>query len=579
MKRNNVLDIYITEICNLNCEYCYFDIKKVESDWVNSNEFIERVSLLDYDNIRFLWWEPLLKFNEIKDIINSVKTRNNKIQFSVITNWILLNEEKLNYFKINSVSIAVSLHDEVLKKFRDENFVKLLLKYKDNIGFILLIKYTKEKLTTKIFILLSNMWFKNFSISPITSDEWNNLENLENEIKIIINYIYNNSHINISEASWIYLKNLNINKFCTREQVDKKWDNKLCNRFSSEDFLSKSTNISKIRKIFNEVNNCLNCEDRWFCVCPFWWYIDNFWNKIENNEIKIKNFHKLNKVFIKFYKEISNIRWNKNFLTKNIDEIRFNLINQCNLRCDYCYLKFDNEKLDLSVWKNIIDYYLEQEWNNKIISFFWWEPLLEFKLLQELVEYANIKSKFLNKSISFKIATNLILLNDMIIDFLLINNFELHISFNWKWDINDITRDNSTEILLSKIDLLKSKNFNFEKIVILNVIFPHTISYIWENLIYFELLWFKNINFEIYLWNKYIWTRTDINSLYNEFKKQKNLWILDKLNIINYISSLNKYTFLDISTSWKISENSLIFFNDNIDFSPKLELNNIFKNL
>ncbi|MDD3145126.1 MAG: radical SAM protein [Candidatus Gracilibacteria bacterium] len=579
MRRNNVLDIYITEVCNLNCEYCYVDIKKVESDGVNSNEFIEKVSLLDYDNIRFLGGEPLIKFNEIKDIINSVKSKNNKIQFSIITNGILLNEEKLNYFKLNSVSIAVSLHDEVLKKFRDENFLKILLKYKDNIGFILLIKYTKEKLTTKIFILLSNMGFKNFSISPITSDEWNNLENLENEIKIIINHIFNNSHINISEASWTYLKNLNIDKFCTREQVDKKGDNKLCNRFSSEDFLSKGTNISKIRKLFNEVNNCSNCEDRWFCVCPFGWYIDNFGNKIENNEIKIKNFHKLNKAFIKFYKEISNIRGNKNFLTKNIDEIRFNLTNQCNLRCDYCYLKFDNEKLDLSVGKNIIDYYLEQEGNNKIISFFGGEPLLEFKLLEELVEYANIKSKFLNKNISFKIATNLILLNDKIIDFLLINNFDLHISFNGKGNINDITRDNSTKILLSKIDLLKSKNFNFEKIVILNVIFPHTISYIGENLTYFELLGFKNINFEIYLGNKYIWTRTDINSLYDEFKKQKNLGILDKLNIINYISSLNKYTFLDISTSGKISENSLIFFNDNIDFSPKLELNNIFKNL
>ena len=576
MKRNNVLDIYITDVCNLNCEYCYVEVKKVEKDGINTVEFIEKVPLLNYDNIRFLWWEPLIKFKEIKEIITSVKNKNKEIKFSIITNWILLNEEKLNFLKLNSVSIAISLHDDVLKKFKDENFLKTLLLFKDIIWFILLIKYNKEKLATKIFTLLSNMWFTHFSISPITSDEWTYLHNLEDEIKSITNYIKNNTHINISESNWLYLKNLNNDKFCTREQVDRKWINRLCNRFNSDDFLSQEININKIKNLFNDVNNCSKCEDRWFCVCPFWWYIDNFWNKIEINKSKIKNFHKLNKIFIDFYKEISLIKWYKNFLS-SIDEIRFNLTNQCNLRCNYCYLKFNNDKLDISVWKNIIDYYLEQNWSNKIISFFWWEPLLEYLTLVKLVEYANLRSKELNKKLSFRIATNWLLLNEEIINFLMINNFDLHISFNG--NSNDISRDNSTKLLLTKINLLHIKKYDFQKIVILYVIFPNNINLLWDDLKNIKWLWFKNVNFEIYLWDKFNWKNNDFNLFENQIKMQKSIWIFEDLNIINLLTCHGNHNFLDISTSWKIWDNSLEFFNENIDFSPKILFNNIFKNL
>jgi pyruvate formate-lyase activating enzyme-like uncharacterized protein len=54
MRRNSTLDIYITDLCNLNCEYCYVSLKKIEKDSFNYDDFISKVDLKKFDTIRFL---------------------------------------------------------------------------------------------------------------------------------------------------------------------------------------------------------------------------------------------------------------------------------------------------------------------------------------------------------------------------------------------------------------------------------------------------------------------------------------------------------------------------------------------
>jgi len=49
-----ILDLYITKVCNLDCEYCYVDVVKKEGKEFDVKDFTERVNLLDYDHIKFL---------------------------------------------------------------------------------------------------------------------------------------------------------------------------------------------------------------------------------------------------------------------------------------------------------------------------------------------------------------------------------------------------------------------------------------------------------------------------------------------------------------------------------------------
>ena len=56
-----------------------------------------------------------------------------------------------------------------------------------------------------------------------------------------------------------------------------------------------------------------------------------------------------------------------------------------------------------------------------------------------------------------------------------------------------------------------------------------------------------------------------------------NNWLFNDLIIINLENNFKNY--LDISTSWKISDNSLEFFKKEIDFVPKKYLDDIFNKI
>ena len=566
-----ILDLYITKVCNLNCEYCYVDLVKDEQSF-NFNSFMSKVDLEKFDTIRFLWGEPLLKIEEIKKIIKYINKKDNNIKFVIITNWLLLNNKILSFCKKYNVSIAISVHKKGIKKLFNKDFLLNLLSYSKIIWFILLYDNKNITFATKIFLFLTKIGFKTFSLSPINDIYWDDkkLALLKIELDKIKNYIKNNKNIIISETEVDNLKILNTSNFCKKSQVNEKWDFKLCTRFNKENILKNKTNLENILNLVEKNNNCSTCKDRWFCTCFIWYYLDNNW-LILDDKLAIR-FHKLNIIFINFFKDIVKIKNINNFLTEWIKEIRFNLTEQCNLRCNYCYLKFSNKNLNIIKAKNIIDFLLLQDWKEKIISFFWGEPLLEFDKLKEIVLYSNKISKTNWKKVSYKIATNWILLNKNILKFLNENNFEIHISLNWTKQINDLTRDNSTDKLLSKINLLKW----YKNMIILFVIFPDYIINIEKSLKFILELWFKNISFEIYLWNKYVWNTEKYLLLENIFLNLNKNWILNQINIINFKSNIK---YLDISTDWLINDNSLEFFNKNINFTPKKKLNSILNKL
>jgi sulfatase maturation enzyme AslB (radical SAM superfamily) len=571
-----VLDIYITEICNLNCEYCYVELKKNEVDGIKVPEFTQRVNLLEYDSIKFFWWEPLLKWKEIVQIIEIVFEKNKRIRFSLITNGLLLSKEKLQFVREHNASVTISLHENSFKKTLSREFLSMLYPFKNVVGFIILFSYKNPEIASKVFFLLASAGFTNFSLSPLANIFWNEktFEILRQTLLKIQLYAQKNRALKFSDSEALYLKNLANDDYCKKNQVDKSGTKKNCTRFHREKELDNSEFVSHIHYVFEKYNDCSHCHNRWFCVCPIWRYLDNEKDAL-NEEHLAKNFHTLNEIMIHFHRNIAQIQWKKNFMTHQIDEIRFNLTEQCNLRCEYCYLDFTNKKLDVSVGKNIIDFYLEQPWDTKTLSFFWGEPLLEFPLLKQLVLYASEKSKGLWKTIFFKIATNGILLKEESISFLKKYNFEVHLSINGTKQINDATRDRSSDIFVSKMKLLKNCNFPWENLIALFVIFPHTLSSLEESIKYIISLWFSRILFEIYLGNKWPWNEDSYRNLEDSLLK---LWKREILNTISLenLSKKSWRTVLDISTEGKIQENSLEFFQTSVDFTPKKVLDSIF---
>lgn len=125
-----------------------------------------------------------------------------------------------------------------------------------------------------------------------------------------------------------------------------------------------------------------------------------------------------------------------------------NITNQCNLACTYCY-EFGADKIatpqgkpkymTLETAKDSVDFLLEQSTGRDAvhITFFGGETLMNFKLLRDVVAYANARAAEQERGISFSLTTNATLLTDEIIAFLADNAIGVTVSMDGPPDLQD----------------------------------------------------------------------------------------------------------------------------------------------
>lgn len=128
-----------------------------------------------------------------------------------------------------------------------------------------------------------------------------------------------------------------------------------------------------------------------------------------------------------------------------------NVTNQCNLACTYCY-EFGSDKIatpqgkpkymTLETAKASIDFLLESSGNREAVhvTFFGGETLMNFKLLREVVGYANAQAAAQGRKITFSLTTNGTLLTDEIIDFLSDNAVGVTVSMDGPAELQDKRR-------------------------------------------------------------------------------------------------------------------------------------------
>lgn len=122
----------------------------------------------------------------------------------------------------------------------------------------------------------------------------------------------------------------------------------------------------------------------------------------------------------------------------------------CNLRCKYCFAGqgvYGGEKKIMSaeVAKAAIDFLIErsQGRRNLELDFFGGEPLMNFDVVKETVEYARGLEKEHGKVFRFTMTTNGVLLNDEITDFLNREMNNVVLSLDGRREVNDAMRPNA----------------------------------------------------------------------------------------------------------------------------------------
>ena len=98
--------------------------------------------------------------------------------------------------------------------------------------------------------------------------------------------------------------------------------------------------------------------------------------------------------------------------------------------------------MDRETGEKAIDFLLQASGNRKNVEvdFFGGEPLLNFKVVKELVYYGQRKAKEQGKHLKFTITTNGVLLNEEIGDFFDANGLDVVLSLDGRPEVHDRMR-------------------------------------------------------------------------------------------------------------------------------------------
>lgn len=138
------------------------------------------------------------------------------------------------------------------------------------------------------------------------------------------------------------------------------------------------------------------------------------------------------------------------------------IAHDCNLRCRYCFAEegeYHGRRALMSyeVGKAALDYLIEHSGSRKNleVDFFGGEPLMNFDVVKQLVEYGRSREKECNKNFRFTLTTNGVLLNDDILEFANKEMGNVVCSIDGRKDVNDKMRplaggQGSYDIILPK---------------------------------------------------------------------------------------------------------------------------------
>jgi len=123
------------------------------------------------------------------------------------------------------------------------------------------------------------------------------------------------------------------------------------------------------------------------------------------------------------------------------------IAHDCNLACQYCFAEegeYHGRRalMSFEVGKKALDFLIANSGNrrNLEVDFFGGEPLMNWEVVKQLVEYGRSKEKEYNKNFRFTMTTNGVLLNDEIMDYCNREMSNVVLSLDGRKEVNDKMR-------------------------------------------------------------------------------------------------------------------------------------------
>ena len=130
-----------------------------------------------------------------------------------------------------------------------------------------------------------------------------------------------------------------------------------------------------------------------------------------------------------------------------VKAICLHVAHDCNLRCEYCFAgtgAFGGSRMlmDFETGKKGIDFVLESSGhrNHCEVDFFGGEPLLNFGVVKDLVEYGRKAAADQNKTIKFTLTTNAVLMDQKVQDYFEQEEISVVLSLDGRPEVHDRMR-------------------------------------------------------------------------------------------------------------------------------------------
>ena len=252
------------------------------------------------------------------------------------------------------------------------------------------------------------------------------------------------------------------------------------------------------------------------------------------------------------YQAISSFRYSETECA-HPTTILLGVTNQCNLKCDYCFVKQNPQEMSFEVAEQAIQWVKENQkitGNGMAVNFFGGEPLLKFDdIIKPIVE------KY-HSEISFGITTNGVLLDEDIVDFFYQHNVKILLSFDGVPEVQNKQRSNSFNAVLNNIPYLLLR---FPNTTMRATVTKDSIPYLYDTVIMAKELGFKKIAFCPNAYES--WDKETEAQLLNQFSKI-GLFIYKELRnneLPIEVDPINKF-YKNIN----LALNDQLFFNNNV---------------
>lgn len=214
------------------------------------------------------------------------------------------------------------------------------------------------------------------------------------------------------------------------------------------------------------------------------------------------------------------------------------IAHDCNLGCKYCFAEEGEyhghrELMSYEVGKQALDFLIQNSGNrrNLEVDFFGGEPLMNFEVVKQLVEYGRSQEEKYNKKFRFTLTTNGVLLNDDIMEFANREMANVVLSIDGRKEVNDLMRPTrngkgSYDLILPKFQkLADSRGQN--NYYVRGTFTHHNLDFA-EDVLHLADLGFKQISVEPVVAlpeDEYAITEADIPVICEEYDKLAKIMV------------------------------------------------------